>query len=1440
MKKMICDIDRLERIVEKLRGERKTGSTFECAEALAESLFRLALHPRTAAQDAIARLMEARGIDDTNPRYAYHLSRIHMSLGSLDQAVRWLKEAVKLCPTSHRLWAHIGLLQHELNDRYTGNSEYEPDALRKKADRIFLKIRGRENSFEKDLLNFTPPRSLASIEAESRKGGKTAAPRAGAPSVKSGKETDSPDERTVERLSGVDQCRWSGVIDLEAERNLEQGASRRQMDALKPLLDGILRQAGSRRAGTTAFVVIAIQWMIIGYPVASIRRLMGKIDSSADAEALELLDHVCSLFETPIENLSRALSDSLSERGLPPLLIAMIHQSRLLWRKFDFPATGAYRSARQLLDPSARDESDAETEQKAGVLIQKLISAAKNMDTPPPAPIADAAPEAEIQRVTPEAARDILNRLDVCHQNLKKRVQEGFDLLKGDLEPRLQSAAAAEAAAQVRKDYETFTGDLNRLTEAASAGVACVDRLQKQILGIPSEDLDAALHPSAPAEMRRNAFTLKLEECKKAFNELNPPANLKKIHARIGGRLPAMTVPTGAPAEAATPRFAEWSSTIDATELPAPEGKPEASESPAVLLDALEAESKDISGRIESYWALLKKMTGNGAPSGTLTPEQAALSLEIRLFIDSLPKKCESAVQRISSVRRRAAQDQTLERKSTELESRFKDHLTAQGRFGRHLLKLSLPAAASAPGASAGASEPSKSGIDASSLSGLTGLRRALEITDGEMDRVVGLSMATFEEYSEEQRSLPELRLLELSVHMKAAGGFHRLGRLDRAREIWRNCLSIDRLCLPALKNIAVADTLVSSDHGRTLLSWKSYCEVLYFHAIAADNPRVSAADRSVFHRDFASAFANGFLWDGRDKTPDHKGRGRKLIDLLNSPGSLQEFVVHKQAEFLNRWFEIRTPVILLGCDRSLQKSRPPEGNGKDADDPGAKPVKIGYSDTLLQFVDRILPELPERIGRGFRGACASKLQSAVAFCGKTEGLTLENNPYYHDDESRLIQWIEDVYRLKFQFFYGFFYLPADDGSARRSTIDWGTELKSFESLAILDRLNDIPTQFQKEIVESAVKKVANEYHELLQGKTELLDSFLSIICMRIWGSLINKPDPKRFESLRGSFSTQKRFWRKICSEWEKGPDENGRNLARLLDDPRPYYPESVQSIFGEGSLPEDKILEAVSALRRWCIDFPEMTGPARLCAALYSRIGKAKEAVPLLEKCVERGFSAKGVKESREILAKLKGSALVAGALGKKEYKTARNLLLKELEKTSDVFNVIQELLGVYHQWIKGKPDEGHSLIPLIDGDITTALRSASKASGAESGDTRETRQENEAGVIENKRQLMVAAALAPAGQLDTPEKCEGLIPCLEDILKRDPDNLHGVYYLGFCCFRSAAKKFQGGSGDRGKGDLQKAFSHFQRFIKEGPDGDMKEQAVKMRDNITDVLKGL
>ncbi len=328
-------------------------------EALAEVRFRLALLPRTPNADALRYLQDARRIDGANPRYAYHLARLCFGYGDLDGAARWLREAVRLCPTSHRLWAHVSLLQHELQEGYRSKTEYEPDGLKLRAEAIAKAIRSGNDVFAADLIEFVPPRSRAALEEEARKraergeGGPV-------PKVDAAARTSAtaPALPSAKRLTNPGVVRWTGINDLEIERLLEGEPSQRVRDRLLPVLDQVI--ASKRTAtGATGFVILAVQWLCAGYPVATIRRLLPQLKGQTDDPSISLLHEVCSLFDEAPESLPHALANAIAQRRLPPLLAALIHNKRLLWRSVDFAATGAYSKARRLLAAASPTPSDS-------------------------------------------------------------------------------------------------------------------------------------------------------------------------------------------------------------------------------------------------------------------------------------------------------------------------------------------------------------------------------------------------------------------------------------------------------------------------------------------------------------------------------------------------------------------------------------------------------------------------------------------------------------------------------------------------------------------------------------------------------------------------------------------------------------------------------------------------------------------------------------------------------------------------------------------------------------------------------------------------------------------------------------------------------------------------------------------------------------------------
>ena len=141
-------------------GEKGPARTLppQVQEALAEARFRLAVHPETAPTEALELLEGANRLDGTNPKYAYHLGRLCLRSNALDAASFWLTRAIHLCPTSHRIRAHIGLLQLELNERYRGQADrFEPGALRNRGLAVLASVKRGVDRVEEELLDCVPP-----------------------------------------------------------------------------------------------------------------------------------------------------------------------------------------------------------------------------------------------------------------------------------------------------------------------------------------------------------------------------------------------------------------------------------------------------------------------------------------------------------------------------------------------------------------------------------------------------------------------------------------------------------------------------------------------------------------------------------------------------------------------------------------------------------------------------------------------------------------------------------------------------------------------------------------------------------------------------------------------------------------------------------------------------------------------------------------------------------------------------------------------------------------------------------------------------------------------------------------------------------------------------------------------------------------------------------
>lgn len=458
---------KMERLLEFKKARRLDG---EGMEALAECCFRLALAPSTRVADQIDLLHQAFKCDGANPKYPYHLARLYFIHGELKQAASWLQLAHRLCPTSHRVWSHISLLQRELNAVYYGNDNYEPDALRLRSDDIAKAVRAGKDALDQDVIVFEPPPSRAAIERKLRQESGARSQREVSQEEKSN-GGDSQPATEARRFVNANQCRWSGINDLAIEQIFEGAPSRRNLKQLSGLLREVASLVPRRRSGASAFALLAVEWIVSGYPVATVRGLRKEM-SMESSPSLDLLDLVCDLYEADERDLPLLLSEALEEESVPPMLAALIHQRRLLWRPLEFRSLGVYRSARSFIASARReppaDEAAVKAQlERAAEYTRRLARALDSLNAEKPAPLEDL-PAEEAETIS---ADDLIESLWQKSQQTTVALDEAWPRLKALAKSYAEGSFGEEELAATTKIRECLDDALkqsaDRLAEIA-------------------------------------------------------------------------------------------------------------------------------------------------------------------------------------------------------------------------------------------------------------------------------------------------------------------------------------------------------------------------------------------------------------------------------------------------------------------------------------------------------------------------------------------------------------------------------------------------------------------------------------------------------------------------------------------------------------------------------------------------------------------------------------------------------------------------------------------------------------------------------------------------------------------------------------------------------------------------------------------------------------
>lgn len=455
------------------------------AVALREAYFRVGVHPDTLPAEALTLLDRAQRMDAANPRYPYHIGLIHLRRGQLEVALEWLQAAARLSPVNHRIWAHISRAHRELA-KPQGTEGYDRRHAAE-AKRIAEGIRDGRDHFGK------------------------------------------PGEPEVLPLVRPGTCRWNGIQDLEIDAQLRESTKESTRDALYGELEAMA--SGADQPGVAgAFTVLAVQWLVYGYPVAAVRRLESKLPPGP---AARLLAQVCVLFEAELADLPALLAEALAEQAVPDVLVALIHRRRLLWRPLAFKDLGGIDAARAFAegDP-ARHEST-------------LAAAWQALDTPPPKQLPDAPPRL--------ADRPAASSPDA----LLAELEQAAELINGLMEA---AVAFAKKTAKARKEIpdDRLRGDLRLLTDFVQSWeerrLGCLARLQQLQTTGPS----AAVMPFAEYQHR-------VLECQSSLQA--SPGILRKILAKD------LRITPDGPA-APSPEVQDLSDRLDAVPDSAPEPAP--------------------------------------------------------------------------------------------------------------------------------------------------------------------------------------------------------------------------------------------------------------------------------------------------------------------------------------------------------------------------------------------------------------------------------------------------------------------------------------------------------------------------------------------------------------------------------------------------------------------------------------------------------------------------------------------------------------------------------------------------------------------------------------------------------------------------------------------------------------------------------------------------
>ncbi|MEU7658052.1 hypothetical protein [Streptomyces lincolnensis] len=1293
------------------------------AEALIEAFFRIGVHPGTDPVTALTLLSRAHRLDAANPKHPYHVGLLYLRHGRAEAAVRWLTAAAALSPVNHRIWAHLSLAYKRLDKLRQGTQDYKGEHGRR-AEEITGTIREGGHAFDPDA------------------------------------------EHSALPLLRPGECRWSGIHDMTADGRLRGNTSARTRDTLHAELAEIAGLAGRRRGGTAAFTVLATQWLVYGYPVATVRRLAERLPPD-DGPATRLLHLVCELFETDPGALPARLTDCLAARSLPDVLIALIHRQRLLWRPLRFPDLGGHAAARAFTD------GDPDRHVKAMGAAWRTLAAA------PPQPLEDVPDEPAPAAAPPTAGPDA--RLAELEE-----AATGLGALRDDAQSHAKHLASQALTDEA--DFATISGDQELLTHLLGR----LETLRLEWL----EDLQRfqSTEPSGLV-MPFDAFQRRLTDCEAEFQE--PLGGVRTVlKRRVEGRLKKRRQEFSTVAPAPSPQARELDDRLTALEArrsrgiqepgadaPPPEGPDErladfeqgADDLGALLEEALDR-AKELSKEPVTDEAAYARTLGD---HGSLTElatrwENVRLALleELQRFRDAEPAGLlmpfEEYQKRLENCQGRLQQSPGSLRKV--LDKRVRVRLAAKERefatvgpdpspraraFEERLAVLerrttpppSPTAPARPPSAPARPAQPPPAPPHATAAEQVA---HALAVAEQALDANFAEARQTLDAYPAALRHREAVALLRAYVDGHQAEAELRLGRTTAARRRWNAMLTDDPLHTSVLRNLAVAHTS-AGDLGPAAQAWQRHVEALYLRDLLHGDIRRGAAERAQVHRVLAGSFGTAPLCRGLGPGGEQDEDTRQLTPVLAGRGKVTVATAHLRLEELNHLVSHHSPSLLLGVDRSA-----------------GEPETTAALQRRTAFVSTAVQVLPARVRDPFEKLCLRLLEQAHQDVSGGKGRA--RRPDDETEEQAHLLWARGRVLWK----------VAVRDAVTAPEADWAMTEYSGDVIDNLRLIDDLPVDPTDDLVARTIRQLGSRDDPAVFAKrlNELSELAANFAITRIIEAAEEKTgaDAQEFPV---------RF-RRVARSWARSsvPDL----YTDLLDDPRQLYQPSARTAFGilqESGEPandreRDIVAAAVTGMRRWTDRLPGATGPARALARLLGSLGRHDEMAEVLTRAREEAFSERG---RQHLALEFVQLDIARGRLAEAARETRALLAARPDDEP------LRGLLTqVYNRWIQADAD-----LP----DPAWITRDFARWTDPE--------------IVRNRRILEVNAALARHGARPEGSGVARLVQDLSAIREADPEHVEALRQLAHARLaqaRELREQIRGVAGKRRK-ELRGLYDH-------------------------------